>query len=593
MNLAIPMQQADPQIPRHCPTRGFFPYLAFILIAFAVVIPSYTLTGGATPVKHHTYYLSPAGDDLGPGTQQQPWRSPGKACRRISVGDTLIFLPGRYRLRDYGSDILRPPSGRQGAPITIKGANGKSRAVLCGGDNLGMAIDLAGTRHVRIENIEITSDPEAGGQQRWFREGISAVGAPTGDISLRNLYIHHLDEFGIDLQDVDGLTITDCRIEYCGFGAIGGPEGDEGGWRGVVVEGCRLAYGGHYYQGGNGSDRPYDRPDGIGLEPSEGPVEIRNTTAEHNYGDGIDLKPARATVTSCVVANNSCDGVKLWGDGSRVENTLIYGTGDGVGGPSPWAGIVIGTTKSNAEFEIVNVTLHDNPSRQAYPIYVQYDDRDVPIKVTMRNCIIAGGYGVAYFGPSVSLTAEHNLFYRPGDDVQIVVGDAAFGRGNLGLLGQGNIFGDPRFIRTAWGERGDYQLRKNSPAVDGGSSLNAAAADIDGAGRSAGAGVDIGAYERRRGIRPIRRPGAFTAEIVSNSVKLRWQDRSSDEEGFLIECKDPEQSGWLLLEFTDQDAESYSFKISSSASERFFRVVAVAGSRSSRSSRIAKLKTQD
>jgi hypothetical protein len=577
-------------------TGGITASLGHLVIALLLVVlaaaplPSFSDEASLTT---HTYYLSPGGDDSGPGTLGQPWRSPGKAARKMASGDTLILLPGRYPLSSYLSDVIRPPSGKPGSWTTIRGSSGERRAELIGEKDLAMAIDLAGTEFVRIENLEITSDLEATGERRWFREGISAIGEPISSVVLRNLYIHHLDEMGIDFQDADGLEVTDCRIEYCGFGAIGGPEGEEGGWRNAVIEGCRLSYGGHYYRGSDGSDRPYDRPDGIGLEPSDGPVEVRNTCAEHNYGDGIDLKPSRAAVINCVAANNSCDGVKLWGGKSRIENTLIYGTGDGVGGSSPWAGIVIGTTISSAEFEIINVTLHDNPSRLAYPMYVEYDNRDVPIKITMRNCIIAGGHGAVYFGPSVNVTIENNLFYRPGDAIQVEAGGISYSRGNLGQLGMGNIYGDPRFIRTAWGGPGDYQLRKGSPAVDGGSSIDAPAEDIDGVDRPAGIGVDMGAYERAKGTAPIGRPGGLSAEVAGKSIKLHWKDRSRNETGFMIERKAVDESDWRLLGFTDADTDSYVDKTIFPGTTYHYRVFAVAGSRFSKSSRIARAMIPD
>jgi len=563
---------------------GSIPTLLIIIFAVAPLC-----SAGPIPIDESTYYVSPEGDDSGTGTKENPWRSPGKACRRINHGDTLVLLPGRYQLRSFETDILRPPSGRRGKWTIIRGTGGKYRPVLAGGGNLAYAIDLAGTRYVRIENLEISSDDGAAGAERFFRDGVSAIGAPAADIDLSDLYIHHLDEFGINFQDVDRLEISGCRIDFCGFGAVGGPEGEAGGWRHVDIDNCRFAYSGFYYQGGDGSNRPYDRPDGIGLERSVGPVAIVHTTADHNRGDGIDLKTGHSTVSDCVVANNACDGVKLWGDGSRIENTLIYGTGDGIGGPSHWAGIVIGTTDPGSAFEITNVTLHDNPSRIAYPIYVQYDDRDVPISVEMRNCIIAGGYGTAFFGPSVSLTAEHNLFYRPGAEIQIEANGKAYRRRELETLGSGNIHGDPRFIRPAWGEPGDYQLLKGSPAIDRASTTDTPDRDIDSTARPARSGFDIGAYEWTREGRKLKRPRALTAAISGRSVTLRWKDRSSNETGFVIERKTSEDSHWIWLDTVRANEESFSDRVSRRGNDYFYRVRAVTGSRSSAYSNIVKV----
>ncbi len=138
-----------------------------------------------------------------------------------------------------------------------------------------------------------------------------------------------------------GLQIINCRIEYCGLGALGGL----GGWRNVTIRGCPLSWSGHYYQGGDGSGRPYNCSDGLDTRVPQGPVLIEDTVAEHNRGDGLDSKVAHIVIRRSIVANNSCDGVKLWGEGSRIENTLIYGRGTAI--PSPLLGWPSSLTRWN------------------------------------------------------------------------------------------------------------------------------------------------------------------------------------------------------------------------------------------------------
>ncbi|MDW8102963.1 MAG: hypothetical protein RMK30_08815 [Anaerolineae bacterium] len=64
------------------------------------------------------------------------------------------------------------------------------------------------------------------------------MGVPAAHIVLRDLYIHHVDEFGMNIQDVEDLQILNCRIEYCGFGALG----EHSGWRSVTIRGCSLSW---------------------------------------------------------------------------------------------------------------------------------------------------------------------------------------------------------------------------------------------------------------------------------------------------------------------------------------------------------------
>jgi hypothetical protein len=436
------------------------------------------------------YYVSPDGSNHNPGTREQPWATPGYASKQLAPGSTLIILPGKYVLRQDYDDIITPASGTADAWITIKGEDGNT-PVLAGRDDLRAAIDLSGVSYAKIENLEITSD---GGKR--FREGVNAWD-PASHIILRDLHIHHVDEMGIDLKDINDLQMIDCNIHHCGFGAVGGPAGEKGGWRNVVISGCRLAYSGHYYQGGTGPS-PYDRPDGFGIEPSKGPVEIVRTIAEHNLGDGLDSKAENTYIHNCIVANNSCDGIKVWGNGSKIENCLVYGTGDGNPAPTPWSGLVIDQVeKPNARFEVINTTVHDNPQRQGYPMYVQYD-APVPITLIMRNCIVANGEGLVYIGDSVKFIAEHNIFYRPGQEIQVYANKRDYTAAQIeaGELGNGNMCKDPLFVAPAWGKEGNYHLQSGSPAIDAGTSQSAPSTDLEGKARPQGAGYDVGCYEQ-------------------------------------------------------------------------------------------------
>lgn len=451
--------------------------------------------GGSGTVSGRTFYVAPNGNNANPGTREQPWATPGYGSRQLQPGDTLVILRGRYILSEYDADIITPRSGTSSAWVTIKGEEG-SRPILVGRNNLITAINLSGAQYVRVENLEITHDNTVSGEAAYFRDGVEILGAPSAHIVLKDLYIHHIDEFGMNIQDVEDLQIINCRIEYCGFGALGGPSGEHGGWRNVTIRKCSLSWSGHYYQGGDGSNRPYDRPDGFGIEASQGPILIEDTTAEHNYGDGLDSKAANTVIRRCIVANNSCDGVKLWGNGSRIENTLIYGRGDGNPAQTPWAPIVIdGVEQAGARFEIVNVTVDDHVG-QNYLMYVQYET-PVPVHVIVRNTIFCGrGQNCPiYIGATSTLTAEHNLFYLPQSGYILTHGNSTYTRANINALGMGNIYGDPLFVRPAWGQAGDYHLRVGSPAINKGTTNGAPTVDLE--NRPRDAQPDIGAYEYR------------------------------------------------------------------------------------------------
>jgi len=449
----------------------------------------------------NTFYVSLTGDDTNPGTLQLPWRNPGYASRQLVPGDTLIILGGTYSVSQYDSDIIIPNTGEAGKWITIKGETG-NRPVIAGSNNLFSAVILSGVSFIRIENIEITSDS---GDD--FRDGINATDNPINNIVLKDIYIHHIDEYAVNMKDVSNITIENCDFSYCGFGGIGGPEGSVasssraviGGWKDAVVKDCELSYSGHYYQGViDNPANPYDRPDGIGLEESIGPVEIYNCNSTHNRGDGIDTKNENVYIHECVVSNNYGDGVKLWGDGSVVENTLIMGTGDGDVN-SPWAPVVIDSIeKINAQFTLSNLTIHDNPLRRSYSIYVQYSV-SVPVTVNMRNCIFSDCYGLAYFGDSVTVNANNNCFYCPNDDAQVYANSREYSTSqvNSGEFGSGNISGNPLFVNDEWGnDTFDYHLQNNSPCMDSGTGVSVPSKSLDNILRPQGSGFDMGVYEQ-------------------------------------------------------------------------------------------------
>jgi len=420
-------------------------------------------TGGYSP-SGNTYYVAPNGSDDHPGSPSEPWVTPAYGASRLQPGDMLVIL------------------GNKPGEVPI----------LAGRDDLSCALDISGVSYLRLENLEICSDGGA-----WFREGIQADGGPLSHIVLQDLYIHNVDEMGIDIADADDMEIVNCRICYCGFGSIGGPEGAQGGWRNVLIDGCTLSYSGHYYRGEDQLG-PYDRPDGFGIEPSFGPIEIKNTLSEHNRGDGLDSKADNTYIHECIMANNSCDGVKLWGGGSKVENCLIYGRGDGDTTTTPWSAVVIGTEENGASFELVNNTIDDFVGNN-YIMHVQYDTPTIPIDLTIKNTIFCsrGENAAIYLAEGVNFSINYNLFYFPNSEYVLIDDDQAFyDYSRVGELGAGNLYGDPRFVSPAFGEVGDYHLLEDSPAIDAGTPDGAPPRDLDGISRPRGEGYDIGAYER-------------------------------------------------------------------------------------------------
>ncbi len=401
-----------------------------VLLA-ACLLPAVARAGGRESV---TLHVSPAGDDRAAGTRQAPLRTPALALARLAPGGTLVLLPGSYPVDDHDR-ILRPPSGRSGSPTVIRG-EGPGRPRLAGSRGVAALVDLAGVHHLVLSGLELTHAP--GGDPR-VEDGIAALVSPAGDLLLRDLEVHHLDGFGLNAGDLADTRIETCRFHHNGGGGLGGPEGRRGGWQRVRIEATELSDSGRYWRGGDGRDRPYDRPDGIGIEASEGPVELVACRAERNLGDGIDLKARRSSVTDCRVVANHGDGVKLWGRGSRALRTRIDRTAIPAEVDSPWALLVIDQIEDEgADFEVSACTLVENPRRHAFPLYVQYGV-PVPIQLRFHGNRVEWGSSAAYFGPRVGLDARDNVWVAHSGEPEVVQqGERYLTCRELPRLGPGN-----------------------------------------------------------------------------------------------------------------------------------------------------------
>lgn len=428
-------------------------------------VPQTPITNKFTvpPLGGNTYYVSTSGNNDNSGTRDQPWVTPSYSVAKLQPGDTLIILGGKYILSDFGEDILRVGSGTANAWIAIRGEEG-NRPILAGRNNLLTAIDIPDSHYVWIDNLEITSDNGA-----QFRDGIEGMSGDLNHVILSNLYIHHIDEFGINIADVDDLKMINNQIVYTGLTGVGGPEGKHGGWRNVLIKGGSLSYNGHYYQGKVGPS-PFDRPDGFGIEPSDGPIEIADIMVEHNLGDGLDSKARNTYIHDCTVANNFADGIKLWGTGSKVENCLIYGRGDGNAMSTPWSSVVIDTTDDDARFEFNSNTI-DSQADQSYLFGAQYDFNAHHITLTMNNNIFSsrGNNVPMTINSNVALTANNNVFWFPDTgNVLEYNGVRQYTSADISQLGSGNVYANPLFVRTGFGNNGDYHLQANSPAKNSG-----------------------------------------------------------------------------------------------------------------------------
>lgn len=92
-----------------------------------------------------------------------------------------------------------------------------------------------------MENLELTHFLCGRVNAIYFWDGIAALDAPAHNLVFKDIYIHRVDGFGMNFRDIDSVKILNCRLEYCGFGALEGPTAQYSGWKHVVIRGCTLS----------------------------------------------------------------------------------------------------------------------------------------------------------------------------------------------------------------------------------------------------------------------------------------------------------------------------------------------------------------
>jgi parallel beta-helix repeat protein len=183
-----------------------------------------------------------------------------------------------------------------------------------------------------------------------------------------------------------------------------------------------------------------------------------------NGVQGIYSSNLRGRIYNNIVYRVSAYGIHLWhaADNVTIANNTVFsngavGMGGGIvigAGDSP-GGVVLNNTK------VINNIVFNNP-QAAILEYCNQGEECTGAKNTIAN----------------------NLVYGNGGRITLRRGTAT-----------GNIEADPQFVDFQPDGRGNYRLRRTSPALKSGLSAYAPSTDIDNAPRPPGTAPDIGAYQ--------------------------------------------------------------------------------------------------
>lgn len=459
--------------------RCFFPVVLAVVAAFLICGAS-AVQPVAEPAAEtvprtlpQTFYLSPAGDDLGDGSAEKPWKTIARANREVMPGDTVRFLPGIYE-----GPIAPARSGLPGKPITYLGG----KDVRLSGSASGWCIEINNREYITIDTFHAVDI----GSCRWLRvrDGRYCI--------FRNLVFS---------GSRGGCPIQCHGIEYCLFDNILAERTLSTGQNGLVSGDMWNNYRAfHNVFQKISVSRAGHRPFGI-MEGSADNV-VRDSVFDGRYGRNFEMFfPARTLMERCTLTNayngaGSADPRAKWFVSDSIFRYNVITRNNGV--PlvansyyDRWHKLQLGITHSR----MYHNTFYMNDSG-AWDI-----SEDSGRKDQNRYYIDGNIYCNNIFfdndraGAGLSLILSRNL--RPGSNLfrkNIIAGDRP-GRtvirygwhgGFLTLpeaekllpaVFRENMDADPAFIN---GPDGDLRLSPGSPAVDAGDFLAYVLADSRG-----------------------------------------------------------------------------------------------------------------
>lgn len=480
-------------------------------------------------------YVSTSGNDSGPGTQAQPFKTLQHAAAEAKPGDTVNLLGGIY----CQQLSLTSSGGASAEYITFRSQPGQS-AVLDGScikppHGKTAMIHIHDVSYVKIEHLEIrnykTSDRQS------MPCGICVDGHGS-HIELLNNNVHNIEQtaprrhgpgggsngFGIAIYGTDLTPITDLVVAgnevhhlQTGYSESLTLNGNVTHFR---VTGNRVHSNSNIGIDIIGFEHTAPNPsldrarDGIvnenlvyDIPPAENAAHPKSAGSDGIYVDGG---------TRVVIERNTVHDVPYgietasehFGHNSSyitVRNNLIYfchNAGISIGGYDLKRG-------GTHDVTIVNNTLYEDDAWHTGTGEFQMQYR-MGNNVFQNNIVYIGKDGVAQrslSGPMQSgvptVTLDHNLWYFPAgpNAVKWSYDGKRYESFQAYVKATGqdrhSIFADPRFVDPS---KGNFHLKKGSPAIQKGIDLGQAvvgAKDLSGASRVSGGKIDIGCYQTR------------------------------------------------------------------------------------------------
>jgi hypothetical protein len=290
----------------------------------------------------------------------------------------------------------------------------------------------------------------------------------------------------------------------------------------VTFSGNRAKSGGGMYNSG-------------GSSPILTHVTISDNEAFMNEGGGMSNNSGSSPVLTHVTisGNRASVGGGMYNSDSSPTLTNVTISGNRALDIFPGGGVGGGIYNFNGSLTLSHVTISGNwADYEAGGIYNNQS------ATTISNSIIWGNSATDEYRLNIAISPMLSTF--PVISYSLI--EYSNGSGDnwnamVGSDGGNNIDADPKFIdyQPAIDDptsNGDYRLRKDSPAINAGNSIdipNGIITDLDGNSRVSGASVDMGAYE----FQPPAAPANLDGTADDGKVALTW-NAVSDADNYTV-----------------------------------------------------------
>ncbi|MGU9546037.1 right-handed parallel beta-helix repeat-containing protein [Bacillus cereus] len=175
-------QTIFPSLKKSC----FILILSFIILILTLPTPAFALShNNVSSITN--YYVSPTGNDLNPGTLDQPFATIQKAADVAKQGSTVYIRGGSYNQKVHVTS-----SGISGAPITFQ--NYQDEKVILDGSTVKLEDDglftIENKNYIQVKGLEFRNLKSNKTSETPI--GIYITGAGS-NIEIKNNYIHHIE----------------------------------------------------------------------------------------------------------------------------------------------------------------------------------------------------------------------------------------------------------------------------------------------------------------------------------------------------------------------------------------------------------------